>query len=151
MSERGWVVDASVMLKWSLRDAAEDFLEEADALREAYVARRIDLIAPCYARYEVANGLEVARLQGRIDSETAGARLDWFLRAEISDAEDDNSLLIAAMEIAWGHSITLYDAIYVALAERLRYSFVTADRRLHKRIAPQVEFVRWIGDIPSAL
>ncbi len=139
------------MLKWSLRDAAEDFLEQADALYEAYLARRIDIIAPCYARYEVAAGLEVARLQRRVDLEGAQARLRWFLRTSVSDEEDDDSLLIAAIEVAQRHSIALYDAIYVALSERLGYSFVTADRRLHGSIAPQLDFVRWIGDMSEIL
>jgi predicted nucleic acid-binding protein len=150
-NDYGWVVDASVILKWSLRDAAEDFLEEADALYEAFLARRIDLIAPCYARYEVASGLEIARLQQRIDLEAAEARLRWFLRTSVSDTEDDDSLLIEAMDLAQRHAISLYDAIYVALAERLDYTFVTADSRLYKRIATQTAIAKWIGDIPDLL
>lgn len=148
-SDDGWVVDASVVLKWSLRD--EEFLEEADALYEAFVARKIDLIAPNYARYEIANSLEVARLQQRIDPGGAEARLRLFFQTSISDSEDDNSLLVEAMSVACQLSITLYDAIYVALAQRLDYAFVTADSRLYKRIAAQTAIARWIGDIPGLL
>ncbi len=150
-NDYGWVVDASVVLKWSLRDAAESFLEEADALYEAFLARRIDLIAPYYARYEIANGLEMARLQRRIDSDGAEARLRLFFQTPISDNEDDDSLLLEAMDLARRLSITPYDAIYVALSERLGYAFVTADQRLYKRIEPQMTFARWIGDVRDLL
>ena len=149
MSDDGWVVDASVILKWSLRDAEEGHLAEADSLYEAFLTRRIDLVAPHYARYEVANALEVGRLQRRIDSAGAAARLEWFFRTPIGQGEDDDSLLLAAMNLAQRESIAFYDAMYVALSERLGYSFVTADSKLYKRLAPRVAFATWIGDIPA--
>jgi predicted nucleic acid-binding protein len=148
-NDRGWVVDASVILKWSLRDSAEGHLEQADSLYEAFLSYKIDLIAPHYARYEVANGLEVACIQGRIQAPAAEERLDWFLRTPISDTEDDDSLLTDAMDMAQRMSIVFYDAMYVALSERLGYAFVTADQRLYKRIARNVPFATWIGDLPD--
>jgi predicted nucleic acid-binding protein len=150
-NDRAWVVDASVILKWSLRDAAEGHLKEADALWEAFLSYAIDLIAPCYARYEVANGLHVACRQKRISVDAAAERLGWFLRTPIADTEDDDSLLRDALHVSDRLSIVFYDAIYVALAERLGYSFVSADRRLYDRIAAKVPFVTFISDIPDPL
>jgi predicted nucleic acid-binding protein len=146
---KGWVVDASVALKWSLRD--EEFREEADALYEAFLARAIDLVAPYYTRYEVANSLEVARLQGRIDAQSADDQLRLFFQMEIGAHEDDDTLLIEALRVARAHSIALYDAIYIALAQRLDFAFVTADRRLHQRLAPKLQGVHLIGDIQELL
>jgi predicted nucleic acid-binding protein len=60
-------------------------------------------------------------------------------------------LLIEAMGLAQRHAISLYDAIYVALSKRLGYAFVTADGRLHKRLAPQIPHVRWIGEVTDLL
>lgn len=148
-TNRGWVVDASVVLKWSLRD--EEFLDEADALYEAFVDRAIDLVAPYYVRYEIANSLEVARLQGRIDAPSSEQRLRLFVQTDIGAHEDDDTLLIEAMRCARQHKIALYDALYVALAERLGFAFVTADRRLHQRLDSGVQWVHWIGEVPAVL
>ena len=148
-NNRGWVVDASVVLKWSLRD--EEFLEEADALYEAFLDRVIDLVAPYYARYEIANSLEAARLQGRIDAPSSEQRLRLFFQTDIGAHEDDDALLTEAMRFARQHSIALYDALYVALAERLSFAFVTADHRLHQRLASDVQWVHWIGEVPALL
>jgi predicted nucleic acid-binding protein len=143
----GWVVDASVVLKWSLRD--EEFLEQADGLYEAFVDRSIDLVAPYYVRYEVANSLEVARLQGRIDAPSSEQRLRLFFQTGIGEHEDDDTLVVEAMRLAGRHTIAFYDALYLALADRLDYAFVTADRRLHQRLAPEVEWVQWIGEVSA--
>ena len=148
-NSRGWVVDASVVLKWSLRD--EEFLEEADALYEAFLDQVIDLVAPYYVRYEVANSLEVARLQGRIDAPSTEQRLRLFFQTDIGAHEDEDALLMEAMRFARGHSIALYDALYVALADRLGFAFVTADRRLHQRLASNVQCAHWIGEVPAVL
>jgi predicted nucleic acid-binding protein len=39
-----------------------------------------------------------------------------------------------ANAIAWAYKITVYDALYVALAEQLGYPMITADDALIKRL-----------------
>jgi predicted nucleic acid-binding protein len=45
-----------------------------------------------------------------------------------------DDLILAAYPLVHRYNIALYDALYVALALRSQYSFVTADRRLYQRI-----------------
>ena len=46
-------------------------------------------------------------------------------------------LISAALEIALAHSITAYDACYVALAEALGCTLLTADARLARAPGPR--------------
>ena len=46
----------------------------------------------------------------------------------------DLDLLRKATAIAWGYGVALYDAAYVALAERLGFPYLTADDALIKKM-----------------
>ncbi len=46
----------------------------------------------------------------------------------------DAALLKRANAIAWGYGLTVYDAIYVALAEQRTYPVITADEALLKKM-----------------
>jgi predicted nucleic acid-binding protein len=58
-------------------------------------------------------------------------------------------LIDAALDIALDHTISAYDASYVALAWQLDLPFVTADERLVHSVARSMHDVRWLGDIPA--
>lgn len=146
-SSSRWVVDASVALKWYLRD--EQDLAAADQLYNAFTANLTELIAPHFIRYEVMNALEVARIQGRIDGDQAMDALDQFLSLRIYQGEDDDELLRRSMVVSRRYVITPYDAVYLALAEETSSLFVTADRRLYGRIDAQTPIARWLGDVGS--
>jgi predicted nucleic acid-binding protein len=55
----------------------------------------------------------------------------------------------AAFGLAVSHDITAYDAVYVALAQRLSLPLVTADGALVRRLAGSGLDVRWLGDWPA--
>ena len=57
-------------------------------------------------------------------------------------------LIAGALDIALRHSITAYDACYVALASRLGLPFVTADERLARQLAGTSYHVTWLNDFP---
>ena len=39
-------------------------------------------------------------------------------------------LLDSAIDLGFTYGITVYDAVYIALAEELNYTFLTADKKL---------------------
>jgi len=89
-----------------------------------------DLIAPTLLHYEVANGLYQQQRSGRVTTELAALQLDRCLRLPI-ELHGDTRLHSRALEIAHEqHLPAMYDAHYVALAERFRVPLWTCDRRL---------------------
>ena len=59
-----WILDASVAVKWYLRD--EGLLRQADGVLHDFGWGRLRLTAPAYFRDEVANILRSAVRRGRI-------------------------------------------------------------------------------------
>lgn len=52
-------------------------------------------------------------------------------------------LLTNAVNRGFAHEITVYDAIYVALAEELNYDFLTADKKLFDK-TKDLDFVKFL-------
>lgn len=119
------VVDASIGVKWFLADR-EANVEHALWLLELNAREQIALQAPMHMRLETLNAL-VSRKMPVPDVLTAAAdlqgfALDWY--------EIDETLSFEAVALASTHALTVYDAAYLALANRLDAGLVTADAAL---------------------
>lgn len=120
------VVDASVALKWVVREADSDY---ANALLADLLTGTSSLVAPEHLVGEIANGLRKRVAQGILSSGDALAALDAVddLGLEyIGGAERWFRSLRAALD--W--HVTTYDALYVLLAVDLGAELITADGRL---------------------
>ena len=125
-----YVLDASVAAKWFTRHEEPD-REKALALRDRHRRRHCRLILPELGLIEVMNALRFAPRAVEPDSSTALAVLnDLQLHVEPVDWE----LLRKATAIAWAYRTSVYDAVYVALAERIGFPLVTADEELVRRM-----------------
>ena len=140
-----WVVDASVALKWHLRD--EQHLAQADALLNAFIGGGVELLAPSFIRYEVANAFLFAYKMGRISFEMAREQLRDFLALPLHQTEDSNGLVSAAMELASRLDIAVYDALYLELARQAGVPFVTADRQLYDKARSALPLTTWVEDL----
>jgi predicted nucleic acid-binding protein len=139
-----FVVDASVAVKWHLPD--EDDADIAFALLDQFEQGEVDLLAPYHIRYEVGSAITVATLGrgprlSRVEGELAIAE---FLALQLQTRTDD-ALIPSAHALVHQHGCAFYDALYLALADRLQLPFITADRRLHQRIG-HLPNVVWLGD-----
>jgi predicted nucleic acid-binding protein len=128
------VVDASVALKW--------FLDEPDSTAAASVGARTDLVAPELILAEVTNGLWRAVRQGRLRNED-GRQAAMRLAVAFARLVPTGTLVGSAFDIAHALDHPAYDCFYLALAERERAQVVTADRRLHERVAGTA----WAGTV----
>lgn len=115
--------------------------EKALQLRRAYVAREIDLVEPYLVSYEVANALRKNPDFGVDDVKSAvldllNMQLDLQLLKEqrVQDATD----------VAFKYGGTLYDAIYISLAESEGLTLYTADDRLIAKTSSS--FVKHVRD-----
>ena len=69
MSVKRIVIDASVALKWRLRD--EEATGEADALLDDFLAGNLVLLTPTLFDYEIANALRTAVIRQRLSEQEA--------------------------------------------------------------------------------
>ena len=76
MSVKRVVIDASVALKWRLRD--EEATLQADALLDDFLADKVALLTPTLFDYEITNALKVAVTMGRISESEARAAMADF-------------------------------------------------------------------------
>ena len=140
---RAAVVDASVAAKWV---AQEELTEQADALLTG-----VALCAPAHWQAEAVNALWGRVHRNEWDAGTAGERASALMRAPV-----ESVALPGLIDRALRHSIdlrvTIYDSLYVALAEARRLPLVTADRKLllkMRRSPALAALAHWLGDVPA--
>jgi predicted nucleic acid-binding protein len=117
-----WVVDASLALKWYLDEPASD-----DARR--LLADDADLHVPDLFHAEVASVLVKRRRRGELDHEALAA-VRTALDLVPLTVHASRPILDAAIDRSLALHISVYDAVYVALAMGLGFDLATADRRL---------------------
>ncbi len=115
------VLDASAALKMILHH------EGSDALAARVVGE--DIHAPALIEVEVVSGLRRLLRQRRIAEDRAMIGLEWFLDLAI---EVHSGVELARRIFGLRHSLSAYDAAYVAVAELIGAPLLTADGRLSR-------------------
>lgn len=133
------VVDASTAISWFCGDEKDEFSEKS--LQAVMDSRAI--VPPIFAS-EVANGLTVAYRRQRIQ--------ETEIRDALADLGDLPIEHVAArfnlseeLALAHGHNLTIYDAMYLALAKREGVKLYTRDNALHKAAARESVVVEPLG------
>lgn len=136
------VVDASVALKWYLNDETDG--GKALSLLNSFVSRSVDLFAPTLLEYEVINGLVIAQKRGRIPQATVAVAISAFQELRISfEGIADLSERLLFYCSKYGRSA--YDASYIAMAEREKADFVTADTTLYHAVSKDLAWVQLLS------
>ncbi len=136
------VVDASLVVKWLIREEDSD---KAHALLQSWKDQGIRLAAPYLMPFEVTNALHQRVIQGELSVAGAGDMVENLLSSgpELHQTAGLHArALELASELRQGAS---YDAHYLALAEEFGCELWTADRRFH-RAAEQAGNVHLIAD-----
>jgi len=125
-----YVVDASVAVKWFVREREPD-REAAFALRRRHVEGQTRLIVPELFLLEVPNAIKFAKRA----SEDELARVITTLHdLDLQTERHSWDVLRKTNAIAWAYNLTWYDGLYVALAEVLGYPLITADEALMRKM-----------------
>lgn len=117
------VLDASLAVSWLLR---EDLDPPAIAALDHF--RRDGAYVPPLWHYEVRNALLVAERRGRIPG--GGAREALEKVPDLRLVTDQATNLDTALELAFSHRLSFYDALYLELARRRRLPLGTRDAAL---------------------
>ena len=117
------VFDASAVAKWFLR---EEESEEAKKLRGLYLKEELEIFVPRQIFLELANALRYTRGLSPKDVIDAVEAL-MALRLNVVEDED---VLEEAIKTAFERDVTVYDALYIALARKLNSKLITYDEEL---------------------
>ena len=137
------VVDASLALKWVVVE--QDSTDARELLHE-WEGTDVELTVPSWFSCELANVLFRFVLRGDLTLAEAQANHDVVMQL-VTIAGDDPADARRAMEIAeqTGQK-AVYDAQYVALAERLGCELWTADERFVRTVGAAFPFVRSLSE-----
>ena len=134
------VLDASVAVKWVLRE------EHAATARRILSTR--ELLAPHLLWAEVGNTLWKRHRRQESSVEEVRrmlAEIQWLPITTFAHWP----LLPAALDLALSLHQTVYDCLYLALAEARNSVMVTADRRFHEAVNGSLwaDRIVWIEDV----
>ena len=117
------VFDASAVAKWFLR---EEESEEAKELRDLYLKGKLEIFVPRQIFLELANALRYTR--GLSPKDVMDA-IEALMALRLNVVEDED-VLKEAIKTAFERDITVYDALYIALARKLDSKLITYDKEL---------------------
>lgn len=120
------VLDASVLVKWFID---EDDDEKPGLLLEAVKNNQLQLVLPDLALAEVANAIRFDRtyLEGECQQIIAQLlELDPVIVAL-------QNVIPTAVSFVYQSKLTVYDALYVAVAEDFDIPLITADYKHHRQ------------------
>lgn len=124
----GYVVDASVAVKWLVR---EPFSEQAARL----LNDGITLIAPELLFAEAGNALWAICRRGDISKTAFAEAVSVLKAAPVAVSASMRQLVGAAGRLAIDLDHPVYDCFYLALAMQEQYPVVTADRRFYEAVS----------------
>ena len=130
------VVDSSVVFKW-LYKKDEKYLDQALLLLSRTVEKKVTLLAPELAKYEVGNVLLVAKKLSKNDGEEA---LVTFYSLPVTYVNLSEDLARDTFLIGKQCGITFYDATFIALAKQKNAVLITANPK-HQQKFPGVSVI----------
>ena len=137
----GYVVDASVAIKWFIPEIHSEAALQAKLLRQR-------LHVPAFMTMELGNVLAKKIRRGELIREDGRTILKEFRHLPLQ-RHADVRLFPAAYELALDTQQNVYDCLYLALAEAVDGQLITADRKFYKALTGGVFDQRlvWVEDL----
>jgi predicted nucleic acid-binding protein len=118
------VVDASVVTKWFVDEPNSP---DAIRLRDDFAAGRINLTVPTLLFYEVVDALRFSGAFTEAELVVAAKSLSKY---QFGIWRPRGKLLELSAELSLREDTTVYDACYIALAQRIESKVVTGDKEM---------------------
>lgn len=121
-------IDASLTLAWLFEDEQTDTI-----LAVIDLVSKEGATAPMIWRYEVANGLQMAIKRKRIDLNYRAVCFEKLRSLPITiDIDGCDEIWLATVALSDLYQLTVYDAAYLELAQRIRVPLATLDDALQR-------------------
>jgi predicted nucleic acid-binding protein len=132
-----FVLDASVAASWCFPDESQSSAEAAFALIEQETA-----LAPALLWFELRNVLLMGERRGRLSEAQTARFLKYLSELPIeADRDPDEGVVLG---LARTHKLSVYDAVYLELAQRRALKLATLDRALMN--AARLEHISLVGE-----
>lgn len=123
----GYVVDASIVVKWLV---AEEWSDESSRLLDEGAT----LIAPALVFAEASNALWAMHRRGDLTRDDLAEAVDVLKAAPLAVPVSMRRLAASALRLAVDLGHPAYDCYYLALAMQEQYPVITADTRFFDRV-----------------
>ena len=135
-----YVLDASVAIKWF---SEEEYTDIAVKLRDDFFKGYNELVVPDLLLYEVSNAL---RYNPNFDETDVVDAVNSLYDIGISIIVPIGEVIKSAINLAFIHNVTIYDAFYAALAKAIGFTLIMADTKFYRR-TKNLSFVKFIDGI----
>ena len=125
MARLSLVIDASIAVKW-FSTLEEANVPQAVDILDRCTKGQIDLLVPALLYYEVSNALVYKKV---LSNEKVRLSIAGLFSLGMQTIHTDTDFMLMSAGLARQFGITVYDACYVALAQRLDCPLVTANPR----------------------
>jgi predicted nucleic acid-binding protein len=145
MNTKCVVVDASVAIKWAIKEENSDL---ALALLADWTEKEIIILAPALLSYEVTNIFHQRIRKEAYPFEDAQRALEEIIYESVGfDFVNTPATHVRAIQLSQQFGLpAAYDAHYLALAESKHCELWTADKRLWNSVRGKLPWVRWLAD-----
>jgi predicted nucleic acid-binding protein len=131
------VVDASVVLKWTLNEPGR---RSAATLLDEIEAGSMIPLAPSVIVHEIASAISKRCRRGELSHQDARVAYD-FLRLRLPISIEGTGLETQALDLSIAHQLSYWDALYLALAIEHRCDLITADARFQRSAVKHYPYV----------
>jgi predicted nucleic acid-binding protein len=140
---KGYVIDASVAIKWFIPEIYSDVALHASRLRAP-------LHVPALIQLEVGSVLSKKIRRNELTKDEGDVILKEFRQLPLQYHPDER-LFPAGYALALATHQSLYDCLYLALAETIDGVVITADRKFFQALSngPYSPRIIWIENILS--
>ena len=124
-SQKTLIIDASVMVKWFLNEENSD---KARVIRSDLEKGNISIIVPELLFLEIPNSLRY----NKVKEKNILAANKILFEAGFRIAQLNEGVMSKTIENSVKYNITIYDALYVTLAQIHGTFLITADKELYR-------------------
>lgn len=122
------ILDTSVVFKWYVKKNEQD-IAQADLILKKFIQGSAQISVPDLLIYELSNALSCC--PGLLLKDKQESMANFFnLGLDIVAVNSDN--INKSFKIAQKHKITVYDAIFIVLAENFKTPLITANPKHQK-------------------
>jgi len=124
------ILDTSVVIKW-FKSKGEDKIKDAKQYLLDYSNKRIDIYISPITVFEFLN---ISINDAYLPPQRWQENIQKLINLSLKTINFDVNLLKTTYLLGKRYQISAYDASYIALAQSLKADFITADKKLVKKV-----------------